>query len=179
MPRPAMEEPWTGGSGASDVDDIMVIPSSDEEYSQVGGGGWKLVPRALAGDKERIKAMRRRTTIDKHGALFLGSKSVQGADRLMTDDPPDRITFGALAEGDMDDSPTVESSSTTVPDHGHGVGVGPVSVTRSRTLPSRRKGGGEGEEKEQKEKEKARVLKKQRRVSAALGGQGQQGNWTS
>ena len=33
------------------------------------------MPRALAGDKERIKAMRRRTTIDKHGALFLGFKS--------------------------------------------------------------------------------------------------------
>ncbi|KIK10036.1 hypothetical protein K443DRAFT_80815 [Laccaria amethystina LaAM-08-1] len=159
MPRPVMEEPWTGGSGASDVDDIMVIPSSDEEYSQVGGGGWKLVPRALAGDKERIKMMRRRTTIDKH------------------DDPPDRMAFGALSEGDMDDSPTLESS--TVQDHGHDVGVGPISVTRSRTLPSRRKDGGEGEEKEPKEKEKARVLKKQRRVSAVLGGQGQQGNWTS
>lgn len=100
-----------------------------------------------------------------------------GTDWLITDDPPDRMAFGALAEGDMDDSPTLEGS--TVPDHGHGVGVGPVSVTRSRTLPSRRKGGGEGEEKESKEKEKARVLKKQRRVSAVPGGQGQQGNWTS
>jgi len=96
---------------------------------------------------------------------------------LITDDPPDRMAFGALSEGDMDDSPTLESS--TMQDHGHDVGVGPVSVTRSRTLPSRRKGGGEGEEKEPKEKEKARVLKKQRRVSAVPGDQGQQGNWTS
>jgi len=36
------------GSGSSEIDDVMVIPSSDEEISHVGGGGWKLVSRGYA-----------------------------------------------------------------------------------------------------------------------------------
>lgn len=64
------------GSEAT-VDDVMVIPKSTEreEFSEIGGGGWKLVSRVVGGgspkesskEKDRIKMMRRRTTIDRTG----------------------------------------------------------------------------------------------------------------
>jgi len=37
--------PSSLASGSSEIDDVMVIPSSDEEISHVGAGGWKLVSR--------------------------------------------------------------------------------------------------------------------------------------
>lgn len=85
------------GSGSSDVDEFMVIPSSGEEVSGVGGG-WKLVSKGYAAapingrsqgptggtgfmvlgkkDKgETLKMIRRRTAIDPSGAYYLSSFS--------------------------------------------------------------------------------------------------------
>lgn len=79
------------GSGCSDVDELMVIPSSEEEISEIGGG-WKLVSRGyqvtpggshhthasgggfmVLGKKEKgttLKMMRRRTAVDPSGTPF-------------------------------------------------------------------------------------------------------------
>ena len=79
----------TSGYG-SDVDDVMVIPNSDEEYANdwnmvsPGGGrgggkgkgeGSKVLFRG-GGDKEKekvTKSLRRRTVMDKSGEVFLFS----------------------------------------------------------------------------------------------------------
>ena len=66
-PRPPLSE---FGSDAT-VDDVMVIPKgADKEFSEIGGGGWKLMSRVVGGgakEKDRIKMMRRRTTMDRSG----------------------------------------------------------------------------------------------------------------
>ncbi|TFK33231.1 Rho GTPase activation protein [Crucibulum laeve] len=83
---PPLQSPQPGVGANSDIEDIMVVPSSDEEYSQVGGG-WKLVLTGTAKEREkerervrngerenerereaqRIKMMRRRTTMERSG----------------------------------------------------------------------------------------------------------------
>jgi hypothetical protein len=45
---PSPSSPLDSGSGSSEIDDVMVIPSSDEEASYLGGGGWRLVSRGYA-----------------------------------------------------------------------------------------------------------------------------------
>lgn len=92
------------GSGASDVDDVMVISEGEEEESYVGEGGWKLVPKGYATlppppgatrkdrtkdreqaltkeERDRIRALRRRTAMDRSGectAIF--ASMVQACD---------------------------------------------------------------------------------------------------
>jgi hypothetical protein len=71
----------TSGYG-SDVDDVMVIPNSDEEYDDdwtspfQGGGGFMSLggkgKGVLRGEK-RTKSMRRRTIVDKSGEGFFSS----------------------------------------------------------------------------------------------------------
>jgi len=87
------------GSGSSDVDEMMIIPSSrsDDERevpSHVGGGAWKLISRSHVpqlptsvpgGDKggafvslgkkdKSVKALRRRTAVDPSGACTRNAK---------------------------------------------------------------------------------------------------------
>ena len=85
--------PFSIKSGSTSVDDIMVIPGTDEEFrrlaetptlgtkSWLGGSGSGFLSRTSAGkdrerekerlkEKERIKMLRRRTTLDRSGALL-------------------------------------------------------------------------------------------------------------
>ena len=157
----------TSGYG-SDVDDVMVIPNSDEEYDDdwisplQGGGGFMSLggkgKGVLRGEK-RTKSMRRRTLVDKSGEVFLSYLSILVVDAIfLLELLPDSTT------SDTAQSPVI---STT------------VGVTRSRTLPSRKKGGGDdtlgtdsssGVRRERSAEK--RVLKKQRGVSGATGGGG-------
>jgi hypothetical protein len=61
-PPPPLSRPGSPGGAGSGIDDIMVVPSSDEEYSQVGGG-WRLV------GKDNRKVSRRQTAIQHGGGL--------------------------------------------------------------------------------------------------------------
>ena len=81
QPRSIPQERRHSTSGySSDVDDVMVIPNSDEEYdddwispAQGGGGFMSLGGKGkgvLRGEK-RSKSMRRRTILDKSGEVFL------------------------------------------------------------------------------------------------------------
>jgi len=71
IPPPPTDRLGSPPPAQSDIEDITVVPSSDEEQSNVGGG-WKLVNRV------RPPVSRRRTTIDSsdsHGILTEGSMS--------------------------------------------------------------------------------------------------------
>ena len=158
----------TSGYG-SDVDDVMVIPNSDEEYDDdwispfQGGGGFMALGKGkgkgkgvLRGDK-RIKSLRRRTIVDKSGEVFLSCLLI-----MLDVDAISLLELLPDPSLDTAQSPTI---STT------------VGVTRSRTLPSRKKGVGDdtlgtdssSSGKRERSAEK-RVLKKQRGVSGVPGG---------
>jgi len=71
IPPPPIDSLGSPPPALSDIEDITVVPSSDEEQSHVGGG-WKLVNRV------RPSISRRRTTADSsdsHGILNEGSMS--------------------------------------------------------------------------------------------------------
>ena len=165
QPRPIPQEQRhskTSGYG-SDVDDVMVIPNSDEEYDDdwispmQGGGGSGFM--ALGGKgkgpfrgEKKTKSMRRRTIVDKSGEIFCLAFSILLSQLFLLELLPDPTS------SDTAQSPPI---STT------------VGVTRSRTLPSRKKGGGDdtlgtdssgGGGKRERSAEK-RVLKKQRGAS--------------
>ena len=169
QPRPIPRErshsaSRTSGYG-SDVDDVMVIPNSEEEYDDdwispvQGSGGFMSLggkgKGVLRGEK-RTKSMRRRTIVDQSGEVFFVPSF------SLVVDATSSFLLELLPDPDTAQSPII---STT------------VSVTRSRTLPSRKKGGGDdalgtdsssgGRRERSAEK---RVLKKQRGVSGAAGG---------
>uniref|UniRef100_A0A8H8CLS0 pyranose dehydrogenase (acceptor) n=1 Tax=Psilocybe cubensis TaxID=181762 RepID=A0A8H8CLS0_PSICU len=110
------------GSGSSDVDEFMVIPSSGEEVSGVGGG-WKLVSKGFAA----VPANGRSQGSTGTGFMVLGKKD-KGATlkmirRRTAVDPSELIARGgASTEQDCDKT------------------SGGATVMRSKTLPSRKKG---------------------------------------
>ncbi|KAF8896430.1 Rho GTPase activation protein [Infundibulicybe gibba] len=67
-----ISSPNRGGSPGFGIDDVIVSPGSDEESPQVGGG-W----RPSGANKEKVRVMRRRTTVDRpaHGVLAEGDMS--------------------------------------------------------------------------------------------------------
>ncbi|KAH7926374.1 RhoGAP-domain-containing protein [Leucogyrophana mollusca] len=134
IPPPPRSEPSTWRERpprvAAEEEPDLVIPSSDDEHSQVGGG-WKLVGR-----ERRIT--RRRTTLER----------ADSADKIAK--APEVKQLSPVAEAPI---PRREAQASNVP-----------GVSRSRTMPSRRdvSGGSVTDD----EKHRARVLRKQKRVSA-------------
>jgi GTPase-activating protein SAC7 len=63
IPPPPQSESGSPNSMASWEDDVVMVPSSDENDSQVGGG-WKPVGKP----EKKPKTPRRRTTVDTIGA---------------------------------------------------------------------------------------------------------------
>ena len=166
MPQERRSASRTSGYG-SDVDDVMVIPNSDEEYDDdwispvQGGGGSGFM--ALGGKGkgkvafrgEKTKSMRRRTIVDKSGEVFC---VVYLIFIWLLMHLPQLFLLELLPDPTSSDAQSPPISTT-------------VGVTRSRTLPSLKKGGGDdtlgtdssGGGKRERSAEK-RVLKKQRGV---------------
>ncbi|KAG6856904.1 hypothetical protein H0H87_012486 [Tephrocybe sp. NHM501043] len=107
------------------MEDVIGVPSSDEESSNVGPGGWKLV------NQSKPPLSRRRTTSSKDDTA------------VTSDHEGPRSPLSTVPESPLSDRPNLREA-----------------MKRSRTLPTRRKGV-DGEE-------LPRVLRKQKRVSAAL-----------
>jgi len=158
-------------------------------------------------EQERLKVIRRRTTLERGGMLWTLTVSLISHDFFC----PEPGIYGTLEEPDMNsESPTIPSippvSSSTV------LSNGPAAVTRSKTLPSssrsRRSGGREAtvagpnpsvnfatnalatapteqvvggiEKKEAPHRERSRLLKKQqKRSSMIMPGVGASGNQAS
>ncbi|KAF5359605.1 hypothetical protein D9756_003102 [Leucocoprinus leucothites] len=147
--------------------------SSDREDEK----GWKsagvpmMTEKEIQREQERIKMMRRRTTLER------GEPGI----------------YGTLEEPNMDgDSPTTTSYNNPI------LSTGPVSVVRSRTLPSSRsRRGGPGESggatesnpnvnvatntpatatEKKEERERSRLLKKQKRASMVTPSQASSSN---
>ncbi|KIJ66940.1 hypothetical protein HYDPIDRAFT_38386 [Hydnomerulius pinastri MD-312] len=167
-PRPQHLAPPT----AHDVEDpdLVVAPSSDDEPPSISGG-WKLVGR----EKQRIT--RRRTT---HEHLVFLSSFIFTIPRSSFVPPPSitwlrRFDSNAANHVDSQDrsepsldegqlSPVAERPASRSESRSSSAGA--VGVSRSRTLPSHRGlGSGGGTE---DEKHRARVLRKQKRVSAQV-----------
>jgi hypothetical protein len=150
-PPPPLSRPGSPADAGPEIDDIMVVPSSDEEYSQVGGG-WRLV------GKDSRKVSRQQTMIQRGGGLTRLSPYTYVPGILTTQsaaDTPDRRTHGVLQEGNL--TPVSEQSPARVEDQGK------VGVTRSRTLPGVRIAVAESNT----NTERARVLRKQKRASSS------------
>lgn len=62
IPPPPLNNLGSPQPTLSDIDDIMFVPSSDEEHAHSSGGGWKLAGKRPK--TSRPQAPRRRTTID-------------------------------------------------------------------------------------------------------------------
>jgi hypothetical protein len=64
IPPPPRSESGSPSSMAGWEDDVVMVPSSDDHDSQVGGGEWKLASKP----EKKHKTPRRRTTVDTIGA---------------------------------------------------------------------------------------------------------------
>ncbi|KAF6759944.1 Rho GTPase activation protein [Ephemerocybe angulata] len=77
------------------VDDVMTVRGGEQEvYSDIGGGGWKLVSR----DKERMKMLRRRTTMERSGGALDEEDMSEGIATRDVDRPVSGAASGATVQ---------------------------------------------------------------------------------
>ncbi|KIM39928.1 hypothetical protein M413DRAFT_29083 [Hebeloma cylindrosporum] len=138
------------GSGSSEIDDVMVIPSSDEEMSHVGGGGWKLVSRGYAMGSGAGNSMGGVVYPQGGGgggfmALGVGKKE-KDREREKERERVEKERIRMMRRRTtMDRSELVSNDMSPIQETADGVvDSGSVGVTRSRTLPSRSTKAGAG-----------------------------------